>query len=52
MGRTGGGIDNQTKQSLLQTADATKQLVKLNEETGRQTKWIIVLTIVITLVSG
>ena len=37
MARTG-GIDNQTKKSLIQTADASKQLVKLNEETSKQTK--------------
>lgn len=50
MARTG-GIDNQTKQSLQQTADATKQLVRLNEETGKQTKWLIILTVVITVLT-
>ena len=50
MARTG-GIDNQTKQSLLQTADASQQLVKLNEETSKQTKWVIALTVIIAILT-
>ena len=50
MARTG-GIDNQTKESLIQTADATQQLVKLNKETKKQTNWVIALTIVIAILT-
>ena len=50
MGRTG-GIDPQTSQTLQKTADATQQLVKLNQETGKQTKLMIVLTIIIAILT-
>lgn len=50
MGRTG-GIDNQTKESMLETANASKQLVILNKETGKQTKLMIALTIIIAILT-
>lgn len=50
MGRTS-VIDPQAKEALQETADATQQLVSLNKETGRQTKWMIALTVLITILT-
>ena len=44
MGRTSSPPDNE---ALRKTAAATEQLVKLNKETSKQTKWLIILTIFI-----
>ncbi|MDP3043334.1 MAG: hypothetical protein Q8N21_02950 [bacterium] len=50
MARTG-GLGSKDAQALHKTADATQQLVRLNKETGRQTKWMIALTIIITILT-
>ncbi len=47
MGRT----ESSDKKSLKKTADATEQLVELNKEAGKQTKWIMVLTVMITILT-
>lgn len=41
-------IDNT---SIKKTADAIAQLVQLNKETGKQTKIMILLTVVITILT-
>ena len=46
-----GGLGSKESQALHKTADATQQLVRLNKETGKQTKWMIALTIIITILT-
>lgn len=50
MARTG-TIDPEASSMLEKTVDATQQLVKLTQETGKQTKWIIRLTIISTILA-
>lgn len=44
-----GGLGSEDSHALKQTADSTQQLVKLNQETSRQTKWLIFLTIIMII---
>ncbi|MCK5510073.1 hypothetical protein KAI65_00820 [Candidatus Parcubacteria bacterium] len=51
MARSEGGLGSKDAQAIHKTANATQQLVRLNKETGKQTKWMIALTIIIAILT-